>query len=92
MRGKSAAERFDYLYTEDELREWVEPLKELSAQAENAYAVFNNNNRSPANGGFVAQAATNAQQLKRLLQEPGARVKWLTLILVVGSPEPGSGC
>jgi uncharacterized protein YecE (DUF72 family) len=69
VRGKSAAERFDYLYTEDELREWVEPLRELSAQAENAYAVFNNNNRSPANGGFVAQAATNAQQLKRLLQE-----------------------
>ena len=30
----STAERFDYLYTEDELREWVEPLRELAAKAE----------------------------------------------------------
>ena len=30
-RGGSAAERFDYLYSEDELREWVEPLRELAA-------------------------------------------------------------
>jgi uncharacterized protein YecE (DUF72 family) len=69
VRGTSAAERFDYLYSEDELREWVEPLRELAGQAQNAYAVFNNNNRSPANGGYVSQAATNAQMLKQLLQE-----------------------
>jgi uncharacterized protein YecE (DUF72 family) len=70
VRGKSAAERFDYLYSEDELREWVEPLKELSAEAENAYALFNNNNRAPGgDGGWVSQAATNAQSLRRLLQE-----------------------
>ncbi|HEX7255244.1 MAG TPA: DUF72 domain-containing protein [Gaiellaceae bacterium] len=72
VRGKSAAERFDYLYSEDELREWVEPVKELAARAENAYAVFNNNNRAPGpDGGWVAQAATNAQQFKQLLQEAG---------------------
>ncbi len=29
-RGGSAAERFDYLYTDDELAEWVEPLRELA--------------------------------------------------------------
>src|ERR671924_144117 len=69
VRGTSAAERFDYLYSEEELREWVEPLRELAGQAQNAYAVFNNNNRSPANGGYVSQAATNAQMLKQLLQE-----------------------
>ena len=69
VRGRSAAERFDYLYSDEELREWVEPLKELAGEAENAYAVFNNNNRSAgAGGGFVSQAATNAQQLKQLLK------------------------
>jgi uncharacterized protein YecE (DUF72 family) len=69
VRGTSAAERFDYLYSEDELREWVEPLRELAGQAQSAYAVFNNNNRSAANGGYVSQAATNAQMLKQLLHE-----------------------
>jgi uncharacterized protein YecE (DUF72 family) len=70
VRGTSAAERFDYLYSDEELQEWVEPLRELATQAQNAYAVFNNNNRSAASGGgFVAQAATNAKQLQRLLQE-----------------------
>src|SRR5919204_2242190 len=45
-RTGSAAERFDYLYSEDELREWVPQLKELAAEAQNAYALFNNNGRS----------------------------------------------
>jgi uncharacterized protein YecE (DUF72 family) len=78
-RTGSAAERFDYLYSEDELREWVPRLKELGRDTEVVYAMLNNNGRSqmpsPAppeakeNGhdGFVAQAPTNAQMLKRLL-------------------------
>ena len=49
-RTGSAAERFDYLYSEDELREWVEPLAELSGQPENVYAMFNNNGRSTMPG------------------------------------------
>jgi uncharacterized protein YecE (DUF72 family) len=70
VRGRSAAERFDYLYSEDELREWVEPLQELAGQVEQAFAVFNNNNRSPSgDGGFVAQAPTNAFMLRKLLAE-----------------------
>jgi uncharacterized protein YecE (DUF72 family) len=78
-RTGSAAERFDYLYSEDELREWVPRLKELAAEAQTVYAMFNNNGRSamPSPGlpearenerdGFVAQAPTNALMLKRLL-------------------------
>jgi uncharacterized protein YecE (DUF72 family) len=70
VRGRSAAERFDYLYSDDELAEWVEPLQELAGQAEQAYVVFNNNNRSPSgDGGFVAQASTNAFTLRKLLAE-----------------------
>ena len=77
-RTGSAAERFDYLYPEDELREWVPTLQRLAGEAENAYAMFNNNGRSPAPPGMetgfvegeeVAQAPTNAQMLKRLLAE-----------------------
>ena len=70
VRGRSAAERFDYLYSAEELREWVGPLRELSGQAENAYVLFNNNNRSPdGDGGWVSQAATNAQSFRQLLKE-----------------------
>jgi uncharacterized protein YecE (DUF72 family) len=68
-RGGSAAERFDYLYSEGELREWVPPLRELAEHAEAAYAFFNNNASSPdGRGGRVAQAATNARALRQLLQ------------------------
>jgi uncharacterized protein YecE (DUF72 family) len=68
-RGGSAAERFDYLYGEDELREWVQPLRELAEHAQHAYAFFNNNASSPdGRGGRVAQAATNARALRQLLQ------------------------
>ena len=65
VRGGSAADRFDYLYSEDELREWVQPLRELSGQAEQAYAFFNNNNQT--NG--VAQAPAGAELLRKLLEE-----------------------
>ena len=34
--GLSAAERFRYLYSEDELREWVKPARELAAPGEAA--------------------------------------------------------
>ena len=73
-RGGSAAERFDYLYSDEELAEWIEPLKELGRRAEQAFAFFNNNSssedqRNPL--GRVAQAAANAQQLRRLLDANG---------------------
>jgi uncharacterized protein YecE (DUF72 family) len=69
-RGGSAAERFDYLYSDEELAEWMEPLQELAGQSEQAYAFFNNNASSedPDNPlRRVAQAATNARQLRGLL-------------------------
>jgi uncharacterized protein YecE (DUF72 family) len=73
-RGGSAAERFDYLYSDEELGEWVKPLQELAGQAEQAYAFFNNNASSedPENPlGRVAQAATNARQLRAILDTSG---------------------
>ena len=78
-RTGSAAERFDYLYSEDELAAWVPQLRELAGEGRTVYAMFNNNGRSTMptlapleaqeNGkdGYVAQAPANAQMLKRLL-------------------------
>jgi uncharacterized protein YecE (DUF72 family) len=69
-RGGSAADRFDYLYSDVELEEWTGTLKELAGSAKEAYAFFNNNSTSadPENPlGRISQAATNARQLRLLL-------------------------
>ena len=69
-RGGSAADRFDYLYSDEELEEWTPTLRELAGQSQEAYAFFNNNSsaQDPQNPlGRISQAAANAQQLRRLL-------------------------
>jgi len=78
-RTGSTAERFDYLYSEQELAEWAGTLRELEQRAEVVYAMFNNNGRSAAidaprnllgeldRRAEVAQAPTNAATLKQLL-------------------------
>jgi uncharacterized protein YecE (DUF72 family) len=78
IRGKSAAERFNYLYAGEELREWIEPLRELADGAEEAYAFFNNNGRDRRTPGdeeageeWIAQAPTNAVMLRAVLEEAG---------------------
>jgi uncharacterized protein YecE (DUF72 family) len=69
-RGGSAAERFDYLYSTDELAEWSEPLRRLSTLSERAFVMFNNNGRSAGDGGTpIAQAPTNALMLRDVLRE-----------------------
>jgi uncharacterized protein YecE (DUF72 family) len=76
IRGRSAAERFDYLYSEEELSEWVTPLQKLSEEAQEAYVMFNNNGRSPSSDrdrkGWISQAPTNALELRRILEKKGA--------------------
>jgi len=64
-RGGGASKRFDYLYGEDDLREWVGPLRELAGASDQTYAFFNNNNQTDG----VAQAPAGAQLLRRLLEE-----------------------
>jgi uncharacterized protein YecE (DUF72 family) len=75
-RTGSTAERFDYLYSPEELGEWAGVLRGLESEAEVVYAMFNNNGRSGggevprdlADGrAEVAQAPTNAAMLKALL-------------------------
>ncbi|MGH3016085.1 MAG: DUF72 domain-containing protein, partial [Gaiellaceae bacterium] len=68
VRGGSASDRFDYLYSEDELREWAGPLRELAESAEEVYVLFNNNRWSrTARGELSAQAPANALVLQGIL-------------------------
>jgi len=76
-RGGGAADRFDYLYSREELAEWVEPLRELSEETRSLTVVFNNNNSSQPQGPFqrqLAQAPANALMLRQLLLEAGVPV------------------
>ena len=64
IRGaRTSAERFDWLYSENELEEWVEPITALASEAEEVYAMFNNNRDD-----FAPQGA---QMLRRLLDRAG---------------------
>jgi uncharacterized protein YecE (DUF72 family) len=65
-RVESAAKRFEYLYTDEELAEWVEPVKQLQEQAATTYVMFNNC--------FADYAPRNAKQMMSLFDAAaGAR-------------------
>jgi uncharacterized protein YecE (DUF72 family) len=63
-RGASVVERFDYLYTPDELARWVAPVRELAAQASEVHATFNNCARDYAVVNAKDLAALLAQELQ----------------------------
>ncbi len=64
IRGaESAADRFDWLYSAEELAEWVAPLARLADEAQEVYALFNNNRDD--------FAPRSAQILRGLLDEAG---------------------
>ena len=52
-------DRYNYLYTKDELEGWKERITRIAEKAEKTFAVTNNH--------FRGQAAVNAIQLKRML-------------------------
>lgn len=60
---ETSAERFDWLYDRDELAEWVEPLGRLASEADEVYALFNNNRDD--------FAPRSAHLLRGLLDEAG---------------------
>jgi uncharacterized protein YecE (DUF72 family) len=62
IRGAaSSADRFDWMYSAEELAEWVEPLADLAGRADEVYALMNNNRAD--------YAPRSAQILRRLLDE-----------------------
>ena len=67
-RAETSAERFDYLYSPEELEEWVPKIQQLAQETREIHALFNNNARD--------YAVRNARQLRMLLQErvPSAEI------------------
>lgn len=60
-KHSEAWERYDYLYTEAELTEWVPRIRAVSARTAETYVLFNNCH--------AGQAARNARLMKALLEE-----------------------
>lgn len=60
--GRSGGDRYDYLYSENELREWVSKVIEMSRKARKTFVFFNNCH--------AGQAARNAKLMKELLSLP----------------------
>lgn len=56
---KEAWERYNYLYTENELRDWIPKIDSISQATERTYVLFNNCH--------AGQAALNAKQMESLL-------------------------
>jgi uncharacterized protein YecE (DUF72 family) len=63
--GLTAAERFRYLYSEEELEKWVEPARELAAQAAHVHVLMNNC--------YEDYGVRNAAQIAGLLNRPPGR-------------------
>lgn len=55
-----AYERYDYLYSENELKSWVPAIRQVNAKAQETFVSFNNH--------YQGKAVVNARMLARLLQ------------------------
>jgi uncharacterized protein YecE (DUF72 family) len=60
-RTESAADRFEYLYSEDELREWEAPVRRLAGETDAVFVLFNNNKYD--------YAQRNAAQMNEILED-----------------------
>jgi uncharacterized protein YecE (DUF72 family) len=60
-KGLSAAERFNYLYSEDELKDFTGPVLRLAGEAKQVHVLFNNCHGD--------QAQRNGRQLRLLLEQ-----------------------
>ncbi|HEY3024983.1 MAG TPA: DUF72 domain-containing protein [Pyrinomonadaceae bacterium] len=54
-------ERYDYLYSPDELEPWIARIKEIAKQTKETYVITNNH--------FRGQAVTNALEVKAVIEE-----------------------
>ena len=61
--GSGGGDRYDYDYSEGELKEWVHKLREMAERARRTYVFFNNCH--------AGHAASNAVLMRELLQREG---------------------
>jgi uncharacterized protein YecE (DUF72 family) len=59
-------ERYDYLYTEEELKAWLDRIYEVAKQAQETYVITNNH--------YLGQAPANAAMLRKLAGDPEVTV------------------
>ncbi len=59
--GRSGGDRYDYDYREDELKEWLEKIRNLADQSRRTYLFFNNCH--------AGQAARNAKLMQEMLRQ-----------------------
>jgi uncharacterized protein YecE (DUF72 family) len=62
-RTRTSGERFDWLYSREDLEEWVEPVAKLAHEGHEVFAMFNNNRYD--------YAPRSAAVLRGLLEEAG---------------------
>lgn len=65
-KGESSGDRFNYLYTPQELEEWLPPLQEVGTQAKEIHVLMNNNRAN--------YAVRNAKDFQLLLGQTPATV------------------
>ncbi len=63
---EEAWQRYDYLYSREELAEWVDKVRDLAAQARHTAVFFNNH--------YAAQAVQNALQFAEMLTQAGVEI------------------
>jgi uncharacterized protein YecE (DUF72 family) len=63
-RSATAAERFDYLYAEEELRDWVPAIRRLADEAREVHVLMNNCHRD--------YSVRNARQIGEMLGVVGS--------------------
>ena len=78
-RTQAASDRFNYLYSEAELREWLPRVASLAEQARSVHVLFNNN--------YQDYGIRNARQMAALLDAEGVG----TLVAPVAPAPPARG-
>ena len=59
-QGRESWERYDYLYSEEELAEWLPKVENLSENTDRVYVIFNNH--------YKGQAPANAHAFEQMLR------------------------
>ncbi|HET8948561.1 MAG TPA: DUF72 domain-containing protein [Candidatus Polarisedimenticolia bacterium] len=84
--GENATGRYDYLYTEEELRPWVDRARRMADRAEEVFVIANNHYRG--------KAPANALMMRSMLEErkvqapPDLVRTWKTLAPFATAPPP----
>ena len=89
--GRTVAERFDHVYTDAEMEEWVGPVLDMAERAQEVAVVYNNNARD-----YALRNATRFTELLSLRSRkdsgrgrgPRRLCTWQQIVATIQSPTP----